>query len=208
MRIEEIYKDHLQWFPELEIGFFQVREDPIKVYNRDYFEKIKQNSQTEIGIRLNTFRQRLVNHFVRSDKQVLDIGVGSGQFVMSGSNYYGFDINKVAIDFLLSKNKYSSPYTDLFYAMTFWDSLEHIKDPTLILKNVEKYAFVSCPIYKSEYHILDSKHYRKDEHFWYWTVQGLQNFMKPHGFKLIQSMDTETLIGREDIQTFIFEKIN
>jgi hypothetical protein len=67
---------------------------------------------------------------------------------------------------------------------------------------------VSCPIYENSEHILRSKHFRKDEHCWYWTEQGLITFMRHYGFEVVESNRMESDIGREDIGTFVFKRIS
>ncbi len=107
--------------------------------------------------------------------EILDIGIGSGAFVKALDYAYGFDINPYAVAWLKEVGKYKDPYP--VDSMSFWDSLEHI---------------------------LRSKHFRPDEHCWYWTKQGLQRFMSNFDFSLLEYNLMETEIGREDIGTFVF----
>lgn len=90
--------------------------------------------------------------------------------------------------------------------MSFWDSLEHIHNPTDLLDCIENYAFISTPIYKDKEHILRSKHFRPDEHCWYFTKDGIINFMSNFGFYCIEYSNIETEIGREDIGSFVFKR--
>lgn len=136
---------------------------------------------------------------------MLDIGIGSGLFVETCPNCYGHDINESAIAWLIDKGKYRSPLKGA-NSMTFWDSLEHIHDPTVQLTGIKEYAFISCPIYEDSDHILRSKHFRPDEHCWYWTDEGLKIFMWAFGFTCIERNQMETDIGREDIGTYVFKR--
>jgi hypothetical protein len=195
--IDRFAQAQLNWLPE--VGYYPVTESP---YDAAYFEKIKKNAGTDIGLALNRARVHLVNKYTKGE--VLDIGIGAGTF-LARPDTYGFDINPVAVDWLLHHRLYRNPVGGA-ESMTFWDSLEHIHDPSDILKACEKYAFVSCPIYEDDAHILRSKHFRKDEHCWYWTEKGLCVFMSYFGFECQESNRMETDIGREDIGTFVFKR--
>jgi hypothetical protein len=198
--LDHIAGKALQWFPELGIGYFPVKASP---YDAAYFEHYKGLETTEIGQKLNQARIELVNKY--TDGQVLDIGIGSGAFVAGRQNTWGYDINPAAIEWLMRNKKYRNPFR-VSDALTFWDSLEHIHDPESILQGAREFVFVSCPIYRDADHILSSKHYKKDEHCWYWTVEGLVLFMEGYGFMPMELNWMESEIGREDIGTFVFKR--
>jgi SAM-dependent methyltransferase len=199
--INKFTAKELNWLPELGIGYYPVTESP---YDESYFAKYQQMAKTEIGERLNQARIDLVNKYTSED--VLDIGIGSGAFVDGRPKTFGCDINPVAVAWLTERNKYRHPINGGFH-LTFWDSLEHIHDPKVMLNGAKSFVFVSCPIYKNCDHILASKHFRKDEHCWYWTAEGLKKFMGVFGFELIEMNQIESDIGREDIGTFVFKRI-
>lgn len=204
--INHISNETFQWFPEKGIGYYPVKDAP---YNDAYFDKYIQMSKTDIGILLNKARKDFVETIL-SDcmyTDIIDIGVGSGSFVLSMQNCKGYDINPKAVEMLLDLNIYKNPYEHTFSNATFWDSLEHIHYPGRLLDNVSEYAFISCPIYRDIEHIFKSKHFRKDEHCWYWTHDGIINFMKIFDFELVDFNFMESLIGREDITTYAFKKV-
>lgn len=191
----------LNWLPQCGIGYFPVVEQP---YDKAYFDKYQDMEETPIGLALNKARVDLVNKY--TDKEVLDIGIGCGSFVKARPNTYGHDINPYGIEWLIQQDKFRSPLKGA-NSLTFWDSLEHIHDPTLHMHGAKEYVFISCPIYKDADHILKSKHFRPDEHCWYWTHDGLQIFMWSFGFVLVEHNQMESEIGREDIGTFVFKRI-
>ena len=121
----------------------------------------------------------------------------------------GFDINPKAIEWLKKERRWHNllmsekPVDHL----TFWDSLEHIHDPETILSRVKDSVFVSMPIYENAEHILKSKHFRKDEHCWYFTDDGLKLFMSLFGFECERQSTGEQLY-REDIHTYHFRRVN
>lgn len=197
--LSELMQDQLIWLPEIGIGYYPVKDSP---YNDAYFENYQKITNTDIGKQLNNARINLVNRYT-SDK-VLDIGIGSGVFVINRPNTFGYDINPAAVKWLNDQNKFLAP--EKINAMTFWDSLEHIHDPSDLLSMIENYAFVSCPIYKDAEHIKKSKHFKKSEHCWYWTIEGLCRYMNKFGFECVEFNWQETNIGREDIGAFVFKK--
>ncbi len=192
-------KEKLLWLPEFGIGYYPVEDQP---YDEQYWQKYLAMEQTDIGKTLNQARVNMVKEYEWNE--IIDIGIGSGAFIKEFSNAYGFDINPNAIEWLKQNNKWKEPSN--VDAMSFWDSLEHIHNPTELLGNINKYAFVSCPIYTDKDHILRSKHFRPDEHCWYWTYEGLIKFMSNFGFYLLEYSNIETLIGREDIGSFTFKR--
>lgn len=92
-------------------------------------------------------------------------------------------------------------------AVSFWDSLEHVYDIEGVIARVRKFAFVSIPIFTSETHCLNNKHFRKDQHVWYFTADGITSWFARQGFKRREWNDYETVIGREDIASFVFERV-
>ena len=197
--LDRFTEKQLIWLPEQGIGYYPVTDSP---YDAAYFERVKSNAETEIGLRLQKARVTLVNKYTKGE--VLDIGIGSGLF-LSRKDTWGYDINPVAIEYLVRHRLYRHPSQGA-ESMTFWDSLEHIHDPTMYLNGAREYVFVSMPIYRDVDHLLGSKHYRKDEHCWYFTEDGLLRFMNYFGFECLESNDMETQIGREDIGTFVFKR--
>jgi hypothetical protein len=89
-----------------------------------------------------------------------------------------------------------------------WDVLEHISDFQPLLVNVREWLFLSLPIFTDAKHALRSKHFRPDEHCWYFTRDGLVFAMKMCGFVLISESSVETDLGREDIGSFAFRRIS
>jgi hypothetical protein len=199
--INALQDSQLAWFPEQGIGFYPVKEQP---YDFSYFEKYKELSKTPIGKALNKARIDLVNKY--TDGEVLDIGIGSGDFVKNRPNTKGYDINPHAVKWLTENKLFKNPIKPT-NSLTFWDSLEHIHEPKKLLESAKEYVFVSCPIYKDLKHLLGSKHYKPSEHCWYWTLDGVKTFMKSYGFELLEYNWQETDIGREDIGSFVFKRI-
>lgn len=193
----------LQWLPELGIGWYPVDDQP---YDAAYWERYRKMDQSSSGELLTQMRSDWVaQHASTSD--LCDIGIGGGRFTEEVSQA-GFDVNPSAIDWLKTNGFWRNPYVERFSSLTFWDSLEHIADPRPLLEQIRTWAFVSIPIFKDSEHILRSKHFRKDEHCWYFTRAGFQSFMKMHGFECRGVSIMEQNAGREDIETFAFRRCN
>lgn len=205
----------LIWYPHLGIGYLHFKDGAEQIYDRDYFNKYVGYKGSPIATLLNAERVSLVRDFLTDHHMVLDVGIGSGEFIEErnkGLDYYnratyGTDINPAGVEWLKDHRLYipseelNNPLS-LFKGITFWDSLEHIPDPSFI-KNY-KFAFISCPIYNDLAHVLSSKHFRPNEHCWYWTAPGLVHFMGKLGFTLMTFDAREVKCGREDILSFVF----
>ena len=209
--IKKQMKTNLIWLPELEIGYYPVHNNPSIPYDDEYFDKYVQYEKAEIGECLNKFRINLVNRYTKG--LILDMGIGCGTFIKQRGNCLGYDICLKAVKLLKKEGLFYNPYhTDLeargIEGVTFFDSLEHIKYPERIFNKIKKqFIFISIPIFKGIRHILKSKHFRKNEHFYYFTQKSFIQFMKHYGFVLIELMDDEIKCGREDIYTYVFERI-
>lgn len=197
-------KSTLVTLPEWGIGYYHPHIPLTHVYDRGYLEEYQRRASTEIGHQLNEARVDLVRRYEVDADDLIDIGVGAGNFVQA-YECWGYDINPHAVSILKSIDRYIEP-KDLRgqVSMTFWDSLEHIPDPKPLLDLITQYAFVSTPIYPGVNHITRSKHYKPNEHVWYFTHHGLDAFMKAHGFVMLEKNHMETELGREAINTYVF----
>ena len=198
--IASIAATHLQWFPEIQIGWYPVTDQP---YDAAYWAKYLKMDDTAVGAALTRARVQLMAPYY-SGGDVVDVGIGGGRFVRERLAM-GFDINPQAVAWLKSQDVFLDPYVEKVEAATFWDSLEHIHDPLPLLANVRRWVFVSCPIFEGPEHVLRSRHYRKDEHCWYFTARGLEGFMAGAGFVLRETNPVESQ-WREDIRSFVFER--
>ncbi len=141
--------------------------------------------------------------------QLVDIGIGGGRFMTEAPTIppaNGHDIHPIAVDWLKTHGRCPDPYEAEVAAMSFWDSLEHIHNPSPLLHNARRMVFVSMPIYEDCEHVLRSKHFRKDEHCLYMTHSGILAFMDAHGFDCLENNRMEEACGREDIGTYVFRR--
>lgn len=178
-------------------------------YGEDYFNKYCNYEETQIAQRLNQGRTSITGRYCNS---ILDIGIGSGEFIKNCKiRAYGYDINPLGIQWLKDKDLYINPYESMpnVDGLCFWDSLEHIPDPNALLSKIKsgQYVFISIPIFDDLGKIKQSKHYRPDEHYYYFTKDGMIKYMTDSNFKILDVSDFEILAGREGIYTFVFRKI-
>jgi len=200
-------RGRLTWWPELGIGYYPV-EAGHAPYDRDYFERFDRQAHTDLGRALMRARINFVEQHYRGT--LIDVGVGSGAFIELRQDRrrptYGYDVNPVGIEWLEDRKLFVDPHMVMFDAATLWDVLEHIPDFQSLIANVREWLFLSLPIFRDAEHALRSKHFRPEEHCWYFTRDGLVAAMGMCGFGLVTESNIETDLGREDIGTFAFRR--
>lgn len=205
--VERFAEGRLTWWPELGVGHYPVTAG-FEPYDREYFDNFARNAQTDLGRALMQGRCDFVEqHFQGA---LIDVGIGSGAFIEArqnrGRQTYGYDVNPIALEWLGERSLIVDPHLVMPAAVTLWDVLEHIPDFQSLLANVQKWVFVSVPIFCDVEHVLRSKHFKPDEHCWYFTRDGLVIAMNICGFELVSESRFETELGREDIGTFAFRR--
>lgn len=177
-------------------------------YDAAYFDKYAGYEGQEIAAWINAARIALVNKHAGRNGLVLDVGIGSGEFIKKRPQTFGFDINEKAIAWLKAEKLWSESF-DLFGAFTFWDVLEHVPEPASYFDRMRdgSWLFTSLPIFADLSRIRESKHYRPNEHYYYWTAKGFVAWMGLHGFKCWEVNDNETKAGRDSIMSFAFRKL-
>jgi hypothetical protein len=197
----------LTWWLQHGIGYYPV-EVGHAPYDQDYFDSFDRNAQTELGRALMEARVNFVERHYRGT--LIDVGIGSGAFVelrnRRGRTTYGYDVNPAGLAWLDERKLLVDPHLVSFDAVTLWDVLEHIPDFQSLLANVRDWVFASLPIFRDAEHALRSKHFKPDEHCWYFTRNGLVFAMNLCGFALVSESNVETELGREDIGTFAFRR--
>jgi len=175
-------------------------------YDDEYVEYYEDCKGSDIAIEINDGRVELVDSY--TEELVLDVGIGSGEFIESRSyTTYGYDVNPKAIKWLRNKGIFTEDF-ESFSAFTFWDVIEHIPDPGVIFSRIktDSYLFTSIPLFKDITRVKESKHYKPGEHLYYWTREGFIYWMNQHGFLCLHSADFEIEAGREEIYSFVFKK--
>lgn len=184
--------------------------NPVSIdYSKDYFEKYIKYENSKIGKDLNNFRCEIAQKYASS---ILDIGIGSGTFLKQLTvDKAGFDINPFGVEWLKNNNLFYNPYLNSelpFGCLTFWDVIEHIAEPYELFKRIKKgtYLITSIPIFDSIEKVHLSKHYKPNEHLYYFTTKGFVTMMGKYEFDLYEIRSDETRIGRDNILTFVFRR--
>lgn len=191
----------LIWYPQR--GYGKALTEEIFPYEKDYWEEFRAKQETPVGKILTEVRKALVEGHLKARTGLVDIGIGGGAFV-EAAGCIGFDVNEIAMEWLGPERRWNY---EPIGAMTFWDSLEHVPAPGEYLTKCERLAFISTPIFKDAEHCLHSKHLKMPEHLWYFTEPGLFRYMAEKGFAVIEATNTELSVGREDIGTYVFQRV-
>ncbi len=196
-------KHELVFLPALGMGRYPVPD--ARPYDDAYFARYQRMAATPTGEALTAARIRLVaRHWSGA---VLDVGIGAGQFVEARPQTWGYDVNPAGVAWLKARGRWRDLYRDRHDALTFWDALEHIDRPDVAVAKARQWVFVSIPVFENADHILHSKHFRKDEHIWYWTHDGLLQWFARQGFRCVESNDAESQLGRDGIRSYAFRRV-
>lgn len=176
-------------------------------YDGEYFDKCDSYRGSSVAKAINRGRVELVARHYCPVGLMVDVGIGSGEFIDARQNTYGTDVNQAAIEWLRQRDKLASDLME-YPAFSFWDVIEHIPEPESYFQCIPSggYLFTSLPIFDDLNRIRESKHYRPGEHLYYWTDDGFEAWMRGHGFKLLERSDFETKAGRESIMSYAFRR--
>jgi hypothetical protein len=179
-------------------------ESGVNAAGENYFDHYSALDGQQIGRQLYAGRVGLVNKYV-PDVPVLDVGVGSGEFIKSRANTFGTDVNPKAREWLSAQGLLRDDFGE-FGAFTFWDVLEHIDAPNEMFQRMPERAFLftSLPIFADLTRVRKSRHYKPGEHLYYWTEPGFIDWMAQYRFRLLEKSSFETQAGRDSIGSYAF----
>lgn len=181
-------------------------------YGKDYFDRYQSLKGSSVARCLNQKRTQLLSKY--GSRWNLDIGVGSGEFIETfeagGGESLGYDVNPFGITWLRDRGCFFDPHHDIsseiFDTATMWDSLEHLPNPSCLLKLLGvRLIFISIPVINDFQFLTTWKHFKPDEHIFYFSERGLEFLMNANGFRLLEKNRMEEECGREDIGTFVFK---
>lgn len=193
-------------YPDLGIA---QQIDPTYRVEVPYFEKCGAYEGQEIARKINAGRVALVDKYVGSDGWILDIGVGSGEFIKNRPQTWGYDVDPHAAEWLMRENRWATrEMFGFFDAYTMWDVIEHLAEPEEYFERMPHgtHLFACLPIFDDLARIRESRHYRPGEHLIYFSELGFVNWMKGHRFEHLETQDFETTAGRDSILSFAFRK--
>lgn len=201
----EVSPGRLTWWDDKGFGIYPVDQSACP-YDENYFARYQRMADTEMGRALNVARERMVERWWSG--ALVDVGIGSGSFVEHRPETWGYDVNPAAVDWLRRNDRWWNPRVDPCPAASMWDVLEHMPDFPKLLANVRAYVFVSLPVFAGPEHVLKSRHYRPDEHFWYFSGIGFIEVMAELGWKWLETNWNESVLGRDSIGSFAFRRVN
>lgn len=210
--------EQLRWLEQAGIGFFDCEafneaQGKGHVYDQAYFDNYARLADGPVAQGLNAFRVRMVDRLAADGEVILDVGIGDGAFLRALEDarpdlrLRGCDINPTAIRYLEVHDQLGSlDLGPVYDVVTFWDSLEHFRDPRVPLRAVGIYAVVSLPTFADAGAAGRSKHFKPAEHFWYFSPSGFRAFANQEGFDVLDQLESENHLGREGISTFILKR--
>ena len=166
-------------------------------YNESYV-KTRYDSYNELTNYMSYLRYGfIVGSINRDPKSILDVGYGNGSFLKVCSKTvpkcYGYDVSDYPIPESCFKIDTLTLPVDV---ITFFDSLEHFDDISIVNSLKCNYICISVPEchYISDEWFMNWKHRRPDEHLWHFNLESLNNFMNECGFSLVTYSNIEDII--------------
>jgi hypothetical protein len=200
----------LVWFTRLGYGYLPQKK-PF-AYDMEYYLHYVELERHGLAFELSKRRAEFSDKYI-SDRMVIDVGIGAGTFIKvrnwkwKKANTFGTDVCEEGLLWLREQGlEYSLTGRDCEVA-TFWDSLEHTLDASVYLAKVKDIAVITTPEYPDNPEgVMKSKHFKPDEHIYYFTREGIENFMDYYGFELKEISEFERGVGRQDITSYIFAR--
>jgi hypothetical protein len=209
------------------------------IYGADYLAKFKRLESIESTWALNRWRaEKARMSLVDSAPVIIDVGCAAGTFIKAMKNklpcarVVGIDINPLAVAECTAASieaytneqfeyVWENHFSKFHLLMTFWDSLEHMRDPIGFLdKYKPNQICVSLPcldgflMHHSSIDIVLWKHHRPLEHLWTFTAYQFQEFMKRAGYKVDEGpifgesfWRRDDVLGEKNIMTFILSRV-
>lgn len=206
--------ENLIWLPAKGYGYYPVTAG-IEPYDDGYFEEYVRRADTQVGRGITDFRVGLVDKFTSGE--VLDVGIGCGAFIEARNQkieFYrrrtlGYDVNPRGIDWLHKRGLWKDwREAESIPSVTLWDVLEHLPAPHELLDKVEKFVFVSLPIFEGPKDVLKSRHYKPAEHVWFFTRNGFYGWAWEYGFEVLDETWMESCkFKRDSVATFVLKRI-
>ncbi len=200
-------------FEDLDYSTF----DPAKIYTNEYFQgKVYDDYLREGPDRIRIFREKyaLIRNFIADGDTVLDVGCATGCFLkvleekrVSG---YGVEISDFAAAYAREQNRLKVTSGDLigarfpacyFDALTMWDVLEHLPNPTEVLDEVHRILkpggfLIIETLNIGSLNARFMRHrwplYSPPYHLYYYCARTLEALLRFRGFQTIKILPIHT----------------
>ena len=173
-----------------------------QVYNDDYFDirYRKYLQEYELNkLRLKEIIKNILNPIGVIDRKgirILDIGFGIGSFLklcdIAGIKTYGYDVKENNNKITKRVDNFQNEYD----IVTLFDSIEHLElDELNKIMNIRtSYLVISTPELSQEVTKIENwRHYRPNEHLFYFNFASLGLLLQKYGFEIIHSNYLEDL---------------
>ena len=195
----------------------QIEQEPIN-YSDEYLETYTR--MKEKCDKLSQLRLEFIKEYSSDVESLLDFGSGDGNFLEIASkslkNTYSYDVFPKEFDHSQTLTR-DEVFEKKFDLVTFYDSLEHTKDPFNIISSLKtKFVVISLPHchIKDKGHswFMDWKHRKYNEHLHHFDAQSLKDMMNSYGYDLVKKSNYEDQIRTpydktlQNILTCMFKK--
>jgi len=192
-----------------------------RVYNEDYAHLYVSYLSQDLGHKIVKHRvqelQKLTNLFGWESHRcsTLDFGCATGIVVREarelGLDAWGYEPH--AVFFNSHHALHVAPWIAINpesivstpFVVSFYDALEHLERVDKWLQLFQPIRIVVTlpvvPLTMFSKDLPNWKHYKPDEHVWYFTDNGIHNFLAAHGYEVYEVEDFERKLGRLDALT-------
>lgn len=185
---------------------YQKDRSKLVPYDAPYYAKCAGYDGSEIAEQINAGRIAMVGRHVGQNR-IVDVGIGSGEFIRKRPNTFGHDVNPVAMEWL-KRNDLWTNRLEGFAGVSMWDVIEHVETPETYFRQIPLggHLFCSLPIMRGLGSIRASKHYRPNEHIYYFEEHGFLGWMELHGFQCLETATFEIDAGRDSIFSYALRR--
>lgn len=196
------------------------------IYDEQYFKGYSKYSGTKEETDLMLFRvkdilEKAFQYLTPGTKNIVDLGCATGPFLRhaqlnmnTGDNFFtGIDINPYCVAYCVNTGvkAFTPEMYDYFCKdkevdiMTFWDSLEHLRDPKAILDQYKpKIICASMPCldgFREAFPNEDIqlwKHWKPLEHLWSFDIETLTKFLDNAGYEIVYFTTDESKFRKDE----------
>ncbi|APQ17319.1 class I SAM-dependent methyltransferase [Maribacter hydrothermalis] len=149
---------------------------------------------------------KLINRYSNLDKTILDIGCGTGEFLIYAKNKnwdtYGIEINngarkKAEEKKIRTTEKLEDISNKKFNVITLWHVLEHLPNLEKQIKKIESLLtkngtlIIAVPNYKSYDALYYKEHwaaYDTPRHLWHFSQKSISNIFQKNHFTVVETL--------------------